>query len=106
MTAAEHAIRFDTVSKSFGNQLVLDGVSFDVPHGDACCIMGRSGSGKSVTLKLLLGLLKPDEGKIHVNDVAIETLYIHYPSPRTSPFHFAATPGCRKQKSRLPCAKD
>jgi phospholipid/cholesterol/gamma-HCH transport system ATP-binding protein len=36
--------------------------------------MGRSGSGKSVTLKLLLGLLKPDEGKIHVNDVAIETL--------------------------------
>jgi phospholipid/cholesterol/gamma-HCH transport system ATP-binding protein len=74
VTAAEHAIRFDTVSKSFGNQLVLDGVSFDVPHGDACCIMGRSGSGKSVTLKLLLGLLKPDEGKIHVNDVAIETL--------------------------------
>ena len=40
----------------------------------ACCIMGRSGAGKSVTLKLLMGLLKPDEGKIYVNDVEIEAL--------------------------------
>ena len=49
-------------------------MSFDVPRGSACCIMGRSGSGKSVTLKLLMGLLKPDDGKIYVNDVEIETL--------------------------------
>ena len=74
MTSTEHAIRFDNVTKSFGNQLVLDRVSFDVMRGDACCVMGRSGTGKSVTLKLLLGLLKPDEGKIHVNDVQIEAL--------------------------------
>ena len=53
---------------------VLDEVSFDVPRGTACCIMGRSGTGKSVTLKLLMGLLKPDEGEIYVNDVEIETL--------------------------------
>ena len=74
MSSANYAIRFDIVTKSFGNQRVLDRVSFDVTRGDACCIMGRSGSGKSVTLKLLLGLLKPEEGKIHVNDVEIEAL--------------------------------
>jgi phospholipid/cholesterol/gamma-HCH transport system ATP-binding protein len=74
VTSTEHAIRFDNVTKSFGNQLVLDRVSFDVLRGDACCIMGRSGTGKSVTLKLLLGLLKPDAGKIHVNGVEIEAL--------------------------------
>ncbi len=67
-------VRFDNVTKSFDNRRVLDRVSFDVPRGEACCIMGRSGSGKSVTLKLLLGLLKPDEGKIYVNDVEIEAL--------------------------------
>ena len=71
---ADHAVRFDKVTKSFGSQRVLDGVSFHVTRGDACCIMGRSGSGKSVTLKLLLGLLKPDEGKVYVNDVEIEAL--------------------------------
>jgi phospholipid/cholesterol/gamma-HCH transport system ATP-binding protein len=68
------AIRFDNVSKSFGDDLVLDGVSFDVPRGTACCIMGRSGTGKSVTLKLLMGLLKPDVGKIYVNNVEIEAM--------------------------------
>ena len=57
------AIRFENVTKTFDTQLVLDHVSFEVPRGKACCIMGRSGSGKSVTLKLLLGLLKPDAGQ-------------------------------------------
>ena len=67
------AIRFENVTKSF-DERVLDHVSFDVPGGEACCIMGRSGSGKSVTLKLLLGLLKPDEGEIYVNDVNVAAL--------------------------------
>jgi phospholipid/cholesterol/gamma-HCH transport system ATP-binding protein len=74
VSSSEHAIRFVEVTKSFGGHRVLDRVSFDVPRGEACCIMGRSGTGKSVTLKLLLGLLKPDEGRIHVNDVEIEAL--------------------------------
>lgn len=74
MSASEQAIRFEQVTKSFDGRRVIDGVSFDVPARTACCIMGRSGSGKSVTLKLLMGLLKPDEGKICVNDVGIETL--------------------------------
>jgi phospholipid/cholesterol/gamma-HCH transport system ATP-binding protein len=67
-------IRFDGVSKSFGGKHVLDNVSFDVPQGGVCCILGRSGTGKSVTLKLLLGLLKPDSGKIFMNDLGIEAL--------------------------------
>jgi phospholipid/cholesterol/gamma-HCH transport system ATP-binding protein len=74
MTTGDHAVRFEGVSKSFEGRLVLDRVSFDVPRGQACCVMGRSGTGKSVTLKLLLGLLKPDEGRIYVNDVQIEGL--------------------------------
>jgi phospholipid/cholesterol/gamma-HCH transport system ATP-binding protein len=71
---SEHAIRFEKVTKSFNGQCVLDEVSFDVPHRSACCIMGRSGTGKSVTLKLLMGLLKPDEGEIYVNGLEIEQL--------------------------------
>jgi len=67
-------IRFDDVSKSFGGKHVLQNVSFDVPQGEVCCILGRSGTGKSVTLKLLLGLLKPDSGKIFMNDLEIEAL--------------------------------
>jgi phospholipid/cholesterol/gamma-HCH transport system ATP-binding protein len=74
MSATDHAVRFDGVTKGFDGRSVLDHVSFDVPRGQACCIMGRSGTGKSVTLKLLLGLLKPDEGRIYVNDVQIEAL--------------------------------
>jgi phospholipid/cholesterol/gamma-HCH transport system ATP-binding protein len=68
------AIRFENVSKSFDGRRVLDAVSFSVPLRTACCIMGRSGTGKSVTLKLLMGLLKPDDGKIYVNDSEIEGL--------------------------------
>jgi len=74
VSAADHAIRFESVTKAFDGRPVLDHVSFDVPRGQACCVMGRSGSGKSVTLKLLLGLLKPDEGRIYVNGVEIEAL--------------------------------
>jgi phospholipid/cholesterol/gamma-HCH transport system ATP-binding protein len=74
VSSTDHAVRFDDVSKGFDERRVLDHVSFDVPRGQACCIMGRSGTGKSVTLKLLLGLLKPDEGRIYVNDVQIEAL--------------------------------
>src|SRR5438874_8480139 len=68
------AIRFENVSKSFDRRRVLNAVSFSVPRRTSCCIMGRSGTGKSVTLKLLLGMLKPDEGKSCVNDVEIEAL--------------------------------
>lgn len=66
MSANGLAIRFDGVSKSFGTLKVLDGVSFEIPKGEAFCILGRSGTGKSVTLKHLLGLIRPDAGRIFV----------------------------------------
>ena len=63
---AEHYIEFRNVSKSFGDHLVLDRVSFFVDPAETCVIMGRSGVGKSVTLKHILGFLKPDEGRVLV----------------------------------------
>jgi phospholipid/cholesterol/gamma-HCH transport system ATP-binding protein len=74
MSTPAPAIRFESVSKSFNGKHVLDAVSFDVPRGTACCVMGRSGTGKSVTLKLLMGLLKPEAGRIYVNDKEVPEL--------------------------------
>jgi len=68
------AIRFEHVSKAFGNLKVLEDVSFRVRRGEAFCILGRSGSGKSVTLRQLVGLIKPDHGKIYVEDEEISAL--------------------------------
>jgi phospholipid/cholesterol/gamma-HCH transport system ATP-binding protein len=62
----EPAIVLDRVSKSFGDKQVLRDVSFSVRHGEAICIMGRSGTGKSTALKLIIALLRPDAGHIWV----------------------------------------
>jgi phospholipid/cholesterol/gamma-HCH transport system ATP-binding protein len=64
---ANAAVIFDHVSKAFGTKKVLRDVSFEVPAGQTLCILGRSGTGKSVTLKLLMSLIKPDNGKILVD---------------------------------------
>ena len=58
------AVQFRHVSKRFGDRDVLRDVSFQVESGEALCILGRSGVGKSVTLKLMIGLLKPDQGEV------------------------------------------
>jgi phospholipid/cholesterol/gamma-HCH transport system ATP-binding protein len=63
---SEHYFEFRNVSKAFDDNEVLKDVSFFVEQGETAVIMGRSGVGKSVSLKLLLGFLKPDEGKIIV----------------------------------------
>ncbi len=62
----QHYFEFKNVSKSFGENDVLKNVSFFVDQGETAVIMGRSGVGKSVSLKMLLGFLKPDEGQIIV----------------------------------------
>ena len=61
-----HYIEFRDVTKWFGENCVLDRVSFFVEPGETCVIMGRSGVGKSVALKHIMGFLKPDEGRIFV----------------------------------------
>jgi len=62
----DHYIEFREVTKAFDDHLVLDHVSFTVDPGETCVIMGRSGVGKSVTLKHILGFLKPDAGRVLV----------------------------------------
>lgn len=59
-------ISFEHVHKAFGDFVVLEDVNFCVNPGETLCIMGRSGVGKSVSLQLLLGFLKPDKGIIRV----------------------------------------
>lgn len=62
------AIAFRGVSRSFGGRAVLKDVSFEVAPGEAFCLLGRSGTGKSVTLKLTIGLVQPDAGAICLED--------------------------------------
>jgi len=59
-------IEFRDVSKAFGDNVVLDRVSFDVLPGETVCILGRSGVGKSVSLHHIMGFLKPDSGRVVV----------------------------------------
>src|ERR1700691_3190437 len=59
-------IEFREISKAFGDNVVLDRVSFNVMPGETVCILGRSGVGKSVSLQLLMGFLKPDSGRVIV----------------------------------------
>jgi len=67
-------IVFDDVSISFDGRAVLENVSFLVNRGETLCILGRSGVGKSVSLRMLMGFLKPDSGSIRVEGEEITTL--------------------------------
>lgn len=67
-------IHFRNVSLSFGDRVVLDGVNFHVRPGELKVILGASGSGKSTILRLILGLLKPDDGEIFVDGENIVSL--------------------------------
>ncbi len=77
-SASEPAIRFVDVSKSFGRKkqchLVLDKVNFSIPKGKTTVIAGGSGQGKSVLLKLILGLLRPDAGQVLVGEKNVAAL--------------------------------
>ena len=66
-TAAEYYFEFRSVSKAFDDRPVLNNVSFRVKRGETCVIMGRSGVGKSVSLKHIMGFLKPDSGKVFID---------------------------------------
>ena len=62
------AIRLEGVSKAFGAFRVLDDVSLAIPRGEATVVLGRSGTGKSVLLRHIVGLLQPDAGRVFVGD--------------------------------------
>ena len=59
-----YALEFDKVSIAFDANVVLDGISFQLPHGETKALFGVAGSGKSTLLKLAMGLLRPDSGRI------------------------------------------
>jgi len=63
---SEHYIEFRGVSKAFDDRVILQDVSFFVDRGETCIILGRSGVGKSVSLKHIMGFLKPDAGRVIV----------------------------------------
>jgi phospholipid/cholesterol/gamma-HCH transport system ATP-binding protein len=67
-------IRLEDIHKSFRGQPVLDGLNLEIPTGAITVLLGRSGSGKSVTLKHIIGLLHPDEGRVLVDGVDVGAL--------------------------------
>lgn len=68
MTTTDNApiIRLDNVTKRYGRELALDGVSFEVPRGVVFALLGENGAGKTTTIRALLGLGHPDAGKLEV----------------------------------------
>lgn len=69
------AIRLEGVTKAFGSRVVLDDVTFAVPRRTGFALLGRSGTGKSVTLKHIIGLMHPDRGRVLVEDREVNRLY-------------------------------
>ncbi len=67
-------IKLVNVEKAFGKQQVLRGVTLEIPKGKLTTIIGRSGEGKSVLLKHIIGLLQPDRGEVWVNGMEISRL--------------------------------
>src|SRR3954453_12057068 len=67
-------IRLRNVRKSFGEKLVLDGIDLDIMSGTSMVVIGGSGTGKSVLLKCILGLLEPEGGSIEIDGIDILTL--------------------------------
>jgi phospholipid/cholesterol/gamma-HCH transport system ATP-binding protein len=67
-------IVLDNLTKSFGARTVLNGLSLEVPDGQNTVIIGYSGSGKSVTLKLIVGLLEADDGRVLVDEHIVHEL--------------------------------
>ncbi|MBN9507824.1 MAG: ATP-binding cassette domain-containing protein [Alphaproteobacteria bacterium] len=67
MSGATPKIRLRGLRKAFGAKQVLDGVDLDVPSGTSMVVIGGSGSGKSVLIKCILGLIEPDEGTIEID---------------------------------------
>src|SRR5664279_6324472 len=72
-TKPESPIAVAGLRKSFGAQTVLDGITFELKSGEVTCVLGRSGTGKSVLLRLLIGLETPDAGSIRLEGYNISS---------------------------------
>ena len=70
----ESVISIKGLRKAFGDNKVINGFDFDLKRGENVVVLGKSGSGKSVLIKLIIGLMKPDQGSIEVLKDKVETL--------------------------------
>src|SRR5262245_32399140 len=77
MSNASPKIELTGVAKSFGDKHVLRGVDFTIGKAESLVIIGGSGTGKSVTLKCILGILRPDKGSIKVDGEEVTKLHGH-----------------------------
>src|SRR5262249_57908311 len=90
MTGANHrgvAVILDRVRKRYGAQEVLAGIDLEVEPGELLAIVGQSGQGKSVLLRQIVGLERPDAGRIEIGDIPLER-YLALP-PDEKPFLIA-----------------
>lgn len=85
---SEAVVRIEGLEKRFGFQHVLKGVTLAFPRGKTTVVLGPSGCGKSVMLKHLVGLLKPDRGRIYFEDQRVDTLAEHQLGPIRRRFGF------------------
>ena len=67
-------IKIKNLHKSFGDRVILNNLNFSIKNGECVAIIGKSGIGKSVLLKHIIGLMKPDSGEIHINDKIVNSL--------------------------------
>jgi phospholipid/cholesterol/gamma-HCH transport system ATP-binding protein len=74
---SEPLFRIRDLAKSYGDKVVLDGVDFDVARGESLVVLGRSGTGKSVTLRQLNGLEWPDRGSVSFDGIPVSELSEH-----------------------------
>ena len=74
MAENEAVVRLRDVHKAFGGRVVLDGVNLDIRTGRTTVIIGPSGCGKSVLLKHIIGLLKPDRGRVFFHDLEVSAM--------------------------------
>ena len=70
-------IKIENISKSFGDFVVLKNVNLEISKGETLVILGKSGTGKSVLLRIIIGLLEPDEGSIFINNFNITKININ-----------------------------
>jgi len=66
-SSSSAAVEFKSVTKAFGDKRVLNNLSFQVEQGQVLCLLGRSGTGKSVTLKIIMALMRPDSGEVWID---------------------------------------
>ena len=95
-------VRFDEIALAFGDQIILRHASLRIESGERICLIGRNGSGKSSTLKLLIGQLEPDEGRVEMPAglrLAMLDQVLDEPSDRT--VRDVVSDGMREQRKRI-----